>query len=243
MRKGPERTVASIGENLRAVLNPLPAHVSLVAVSKTFDADAVREAYAAGQRDFGENKVQELRSKAEACADLPGIRWHFIGHLQSNKVKDVLRVANLVMIHSVDRLKIAEMLNQQLSIENRRLEVLIQVNVSGEESKYGCAPEDTGYLVRAIAALPQLRIKGFMTIGKLGGTPWQTRQCFRSLRQVAAEITEAKIPSVGTQVLSMGMTSDFGIALEEGSTLIRVGQAIFGQRQTRDTYYWPEAKS
>lgn len=232
--------MTEIAENLDGIRRQLPHQTTLIAVSKTFDANAVREAYRAGQRDFGENKVQELLSKAKELKDLPDIRWHFIGHLQSNKVKDVLRVPHLAMVQSVDRLKVAQMLSERLEREGRELNVLIQVNTSGEESKYGCTPEEAPSLIHEIAKLPSLHIKGLMTIGKLGGSADETRQCFRVLRTIAAQVEAEDIPGVSMETLSMGMTSDYQSALQEGSNMVRIGQAIFGKRHVPDQYYWPE---
>jgi len=232
--------MTEIAENLDRIRRHLPHQATLIAVSKTFDANAVREAYRAGQRDFGENKVQELLSKSQALQDLPDTRWHFIGHLQSNKVKDVLRVPYLAMVQSVDRLKVAQMLNERLEREGRELDVLIQVNTSGEESKYGCTPDEAPSQIRRIAALPHLHIKGLMTIGKLGGSVDETRQCFGCLRTIAAQVEAESIPGVSMQTLSMGMTSDYEAALQEGSNMVRIGQAIFGKRHIPDQHYWPE---
>lgn len=233
--------MTEITKNLNLIKQHLPEEVRLIAVSKTFDAAAVREAYLAGQRDFGENKVQELLLKSQTLSDLKDIRWHFIGHLQSNKARDVLRVPHLTMIHSIDRIKIAEILNEKLRQDGRFLDVLIQINTSGENSKYGSSPEKTLELVRHIAdTLPQLRINGVMTIGKLAGSSDEIQQCFSMLRKIAGEINAAAIPNVSMQILSMGMTSDYQIALKEGSNMVRIGQAIFGKRHIPDQHYWPE---
>ncbi len=232
--------MTEIAENLDRIRRHLPRQATLIAVSKTFDANAVREAYHAGQRNFGENKVQELLSKAQEVQDLPDIRWHFIGHLQSNKVKDLLRVPHLATVQSVDRLKVAQLLNERLEREGRELDVLIQVNTSSEESKYGCTPKEAPRLICEIAALPQLHIKGLMTIGKLGGSADEIRKCFRVLRTIAAQVEVEALPGVSMQTLSMGMTSDYEAALKEGSNMVRIGQAIFGKRHLPDQYYWPE---
>ncbi len=202
-------------------------------------------AYNAGQRDFGENKVQELLKKSEALSYLTDIRWHFIGHLQSNKVNQLLGVQNLYMVHTVDREKIARMLNHRLAESGRELKVLIQVNTSREESKYGCSPKQTEGLASFITGMPHLHLVGFMTIGKLGGTTREVGQCFSELKSVADQIKEnfkeqLLRNSWGVQHLSMGMTSDYREAIEEGSTMIRIGQAIFGKRRTPDSEYWPE---
>ena len=167
------------------------------------------------------------------------IRWHFIGHLQSNKVKALLMVPNLYMVHSIDRLKIAKLMEKRLTSEERSLRVLIQVNTSGETSKYGCKPEQASQLVDDVTSLTHLQISGLMTIGRLAGGEDSARECFLLLSQLREEIKTSK---AGKKLphLSMGMTSDYKAALKEGSTMVRIGQAIFGERSTLDSEYWPE---
>jgi len=193
------------------------SEVTLVAVSKTHPADAVREAYAAGQRVFGENYVQELAGKAPALADLSELRWHFIGHLQRNKVKDVVRVGALV--ETVDSLRLAQELDKRTSA---RVPVLLQVNVAGEAQKSGCAPDELDALVPAVRALSKLELRGLMTVPPLGEAPEASRPHFARLRALAERhrLTE----------LSMGMSADLEVAIEEGATIVRVGTAIFGAR-------------
>lgn len=203
-----------------------PASVRLVAVSKTRPAEDVREAYRAGQAIFGENYVQELTGKA-AGMDIP-VEWHFIGHLQSNKVR---QIAGLVtMIHSVDRLSLAEEISRQWGRIGATCDILVQVNISGEATKSGTTEEEALQLVRAIAALPHVRIKGLMTMPPFFDDPEAARPFFAALRQLSGTIAAADIPGVTMAELSMGMSGDFEAAIQEGATLVRVGTSIFGAR-------------
>jgi pyridoxal phosphate enzyme (YggS family) len=192
------------------------SEVTLVAVSKTQPAAAVREAYAAGQRVFGENYVQELVEKAGALADLDGLRWHFIGHLQRNKVKDVVRVG--AMIETVDSERLAAEIDKRAASTR----VLLQVNVAGEAQKSGCSPEELDALVPAVRALQLLERTGLMTVPPLGEAPEASRPHFARLRELAQRHA--------LKELSMGMSADLEVAIEEGATLVRVGTAIFGSR-------------
>lgn len=194
--------------------------VRLLAVSKGHGADAIAAAYAAGQRDFGENYVQELSEKAAALADLPDLRLRFIGRLQRNKVKDVIRVAHA--IDSVDSLSLAQALSQRALANARTLSVLLQVNVDREPQKAGVLPEAVPELVAAVRALPALTLDGLMTIPRMADDPEQARPTFRALRGLAL--------GSGLRELSMGMSDDFEVAIEEGATIVRVGTAIFGPR-------------
>ncbi len=201
-----------------------PAEVRLLAVSKTWPAESVREAAAAGQRAFGENYVQEGVAKVEALADL-GLEWHFIGPLQSNKTR---LVANrFAWVHSIDRLKIAERLAEQRDVHLPPLDVCIQVNVSGEASKSGVAPADLPELARAVASLPRLRLRGLMAIPEPTPDVALQRARFASLRMLRDELNAA---GLGLDTLSMGMSDDLEAAIAEGSTMVRVGTAIFGAR-------------
>ena len=198
--------------------------VRLLAVSKTWPADSVREAAAAGQHAFGENYVQEGAAKVDELAGL-GLEWHFIGPLQSNKTR---LVANrFSWVHSIDRLKIAERLSEQRDVHLPPLEVCIQVNVSGEASKSGVAPPDLPELARAVAALPRLRLRGLMTIPEPTPDMALQRARFASLRAMRNELNAA---GFALDTLSMGMSDDLEAAIAEGSTLVRVGTAIFGSR-------------
>lgn len=200
------------------------AEVRLLAVSKTWPADSVREAAAAGQRAFGENYVQEGAEKVDALAGL-GLEWHFIGPLQSNKTR---LVANrFVWVHSIDRLKIAERLSAQRDAHLPPLEVCIQVNVSGEASKSGVAPGELPALARAVAGLPRLRLRGLMAIPEPTSDVALQRARFATLRQLRDQLNA---DGLALDTLSMGMSDDLEAAIAEGSTMVRVGTAIFGSR-------------
>ncbi len=207
-----------------------PADVTLVAVSKTQPVEVILAAYAAGLRLFGENRVEEAGPKVvEVTARLapaPPPVWHMIGHLQSRKATDVLPWAALV--HSVDRVKLAVRLARGVA-EGAELPVLLEVNVAGEASKYGFHPADLPAAVNAIAALPGLRIEGLMTMAPLVADPELARPTFRSLAQLRAELA-LRYPAIAWRHLSMGMTDDFEVAIEEGATLVRIGRALFGER-------------
>ncbi len=214
----------SIAGNLERVRGSIPAGVTLVAVSKTQPAEAVREAYAAGQRDFGENYAQEWREKAAALADLGGIVWHFIGALQTNKVKVLLKAGQPIVawVHTVDRLSLAEELSRRSAQGGVRTRVLIEVNVAGEGSKSGCAPGEAPGLAQCVARLPALELRGLMCIPPAEGDP---RPHFAALRRLR-DAMPSRLPD-----LSMGMSGDYESAIAEGSTLVRVGTAIFGVRR------------
>ncbi len=209
-----------------------PEEVTLIAVSKTFDADAVREAWKAGQRDFGENKVQEALQKIAATADTQ-IRWHLIGHLQSNKAKRA--VQSFTCIHSVDSLELVQKLDAAASGSTppAHPEVLIQVDLAGESTKFGVAEAEAHECVRAALEATSLRLSGLMLMPPWNDDPEQTRPWFRRLRELRDRMVRDGIPSAALRHLSMGMSHDFEAAIEEGSTLVRVGTAIFGQRQAR----------
>ncbi len=201
--------------------------VTLVAVSKTKPLSDLREAYEAGAKDFGENKVQELTDK---IPELPSdIRWHMIGHLQRNKVKYI--VGKVSMIHSVDSFRLAEEISREAVRKDTTVEILIEVNVAGEESKYGVSPEDAPELVEKIASLPAIKIQGLMTIAPFTENPEENRPFFRKLKQLCVDIERKNIDNVNMSVLSMGMTGDYSVAIEEGATCVRVGTGIFGERQ------------
>jgi pyridoxal phosphate enzyme (YggS family) len=203
-----------------------PAEIRLVAVSKTRPAAMVEEAADAGQLLFGENYVQELVTKA-AAVSIP-VEWHFIGHLQSNKVKQIAGLVQL--IHSVDRLSLAEEISRQWGRLGKVCDILIQVNVSGEATKSGTCSASALELVREVAGLPNLRIRGLMTMPPFFDDPEAARPFFRQLRRLAAEIAALAIPGVAMTELSMGMSGDLEAAIAEGATLVRVGSAIFGER-------------
>ncbi|MBB1646548.1 YggS family pyridoxal phosphate-dependent enzyme [Sphingobacterium sp. UME9] len=215
-----------------------PREVKLLLATKTVPAERIEIALQTGQTLIAENKVQELKDKFEYLNAVPHVN-HFIGHLQTNKIKDLLK-CNVSCIHSIDRIDLAEKLHQRLLKEDKTMEVLIQVNTSFEESKYGAAPEEVIGLVQQIATLSTLKIKGLMTIGILSTEAEQVRACFQLLKHIQQQIIALAIPGVSMQELSMGMSGDLDIAIAEGATIVRVGTAIFGQRPTPDSYYWNE---
>ncbi len=204
----------------------LPESVRLMAVSKTVEPARIRQAVLAGVTLLGENYVQEAREKIPALG-LPA-EWHMIGHLQTNKAKYVAHLFD--WIHSVDRLELALELDRRAGQAGRKLNILIEVNVGGESSKSGANPKDVTELVRRISPLPNLSIRGLMTMPPFGDDPEQSRPYFTALRRLRDDIAGESIPGVGMDELSMGMTNDLEIAVEEGATIIRVGRAIFGAR-------------
>lgn len=200
--------------------------VTLIAVSKTKPVPDLEEAYRLGVRDFGENKVQELVEKAEVLPK--DIRWHMIGHLQRNKVKYI--VDKVCLIHSVDSLRLAEEISKEAVKKQLTVNILVEVNVAGEETKFGSTAEEAINLVEQIAALPGISIKGLMTIAPFVENPEENRKYFSKLRQLAVDISDKNIDNVTMHVLSMGMTGDYEVAVEEGATYVRVGTGIFGER-------------
>ncbi|NGF57022.1 YggS family pyridoxal phosphate-dependent enzyme [Parapedobacter sp. SGR-10] len=217
-----------------------PDEVKLLLATKTVPAERIKIALKAGHTLIAENKVQELKEKYEALQEIPHTN-HFIGHLQTNKIKDLLKY-NVSCIQSLDRLDLAEKLHQRLQFENKTMEVLIQVNTSFEESKFGANPDNAIELVKQVAQLETLKIKGLMTIGLFSAETEKVRKCFRLLKDIQQQIIALNIPNVEMQELSMGMSSDLETAIAEGATIIRVGTAIFGQRIYPDSYYWNEHK-
>ncbi len=199
--------------------------VKLVAVGKTFPAADIREVYAAGCRDFGENYIQEWYEKTERLADLPGIVWHIIGDVQSNKTKYVAERAHWV--HTIGRLKTAQRLSAQRPSEMPPLQVCIEVNIAAEPNKHGVAPEEAVALACEAAKLPNLTVRGLMCVAKEGSSEEQLRRQFGKMRQLLADLNAA---GVAADVLSMGMSGDMDIAVECGATHVRVGSAVFGRR-------------
>lgn len=212
--------------------------VRLLPVSKTVEERRIRLAYETGLRSFGENKVQEAREKAEALADL-GIAWSVIGHLQTNKAKYVARFAS--EFQALDRLKAAEALDRRLQIEGRSLDVFVQVNSSGEASKYGLAPEDVPAFVRELPAFSALKVRGLMTLAIFSAEADRVRRCFALMRDLRDRLRQDAPDGLSFDQLSMGMSGDYEIAIEEGASVVRVGQAIFGPRPLPDSHYWPGA--
>ena len=233
--------MSAIADNLQAVKQRIArvAHASgrraesvrLLAVSKTFDADAVRSAFAAGQRAFGENYVQEGIEKITTLADLrPQLEWHMIGPLQSNKTRQIAEQFDWV--HSVDRLKIAERLSAQRPAELPPLQICLQVNISNEPSKSGVLPQEVAALAHAIAQLPRLQLRGLMAIPAASADPAQQRQPFSALRRLLEQIKAQQDTALDSALdtLSIGMSADLEAAIAEGATIVRVGSAIFGKR-------------
>lgn len=216
------------------------SEVKLLLATKTVPAERIKEAFVAGQTLIAENKIQELKSKYEDLKNTTHTN-HFIGHLQTNKIKDLLKY-NVSCIQSVDRLDLAEKLNNRLLFENKTIEVLIQINTSNEVSKFGVHPNDAIELVKQIAKLSAIKIKGLMTIGLFSADKEKVRSCFKLLKDIQTKIKAMDISNVKMDELSMGMSGDLEEAIEEGATIIRVGTAIFGQRPHPDSYYWNEQK-
>lgn len=211
-----------------------PEDVRLLPVTKTVPAHILRYAFAAGITDFGENKLQEARDKRTALEDL-GINWSIIGHLQTNKVKYLTRFAT--EFHALDSIRLAEELNRRLESENKDLDVFVQVNTSGEESKYGLHPNDLLPFIERLPDYPCLRPRGLMTLALFNSDLDKVRPCFWLLRNLRDQAVQRHS---GITKLSMGMSGDFEAAIEEGADIVRVGQAIFGARPTADAYYWPD---
>ena len=236
------RNLAAVHERMAAAcarVGRAPADVRLLPVSKTKDEASIRLAYAAGCRVLGENKPQEAYRKWEAMSDLVDLRWSVIGHLQTNKARLVARFA--AEFQALDSLRVAEALERRLQAEGRALEVFVQVNTSGEASKYGLPPDEVAAFLRALPAFPALRVRGLMTLALLSAEPSRVRRCFVVLRQLRERLRQEAPAGIGLDDLSMGMSGDYEIAIEEGATVVRVGQAIFGARPTTDAHYWPGA--
>ena len=202
--------------------------VHLVAVSKTIPAGTVKEAIESGVTILGENYVQEAREKFNALAQYP-VSWHFIGHLQSNKAKYAVRLFDL--IHSVDSLKLARELDKQAKKVDKIQKILVQVNISGEDTKSGISADETPRLISEISRLENLSIRGLMTMPPYFYQPEKVKPFFAALRELRDQIKAQALPNVSLEELSMGMTGDFEVAIEEGATLVRIGTAIFGERK------------
>ncbi|MCA1324431.1 YggS family pyridoxal phosphate-dependent enzyme [Herbaspirillum sp. alder98] len=214
-----------------------PASVRLLPVSKTVDESLVRLSCAAGCRELGENKVQEAYRKWQAMSDLADLRWSVIGHLQTNKVHLVARFAH--EFQALDSLRLAEALERRLQALGRGLDVFVQVNTSGEASKYGLAPTEVTRFVRELAPYPALRVRGLMTLAMPSPDAARVRPCFALLHDLRERLRQ-ELPG-GSEIaqLSMGMSGDMELAIEEGATVVRVGQAIYGARALPDSHFWP----
>jgi pyridoxal phosphate enzyme (YggS family) len=225
--------VAEVRERIEAAARRAgrrSGEVTLMAVTKTFPPEAIREAYQAGIRVFGENRVQEFAGKAQAVRDLSGAEWHMIGHLQSNKAAKAAEL--FTAVDSVDSVRLAEKLNEAAQKHGRRTPVLIEINVGWEEAKSGATPEshDLEELLLAAARFDHLEFRGLMIIPPFTEDPEGARPYFQKLRQLRDQITARRLPGIEMSVLSMGMSHDFEVAIEEGATCVRVGTAIFGER-------------
>ncbi|EGD55509.1 YggS family pyridoxal phosphate-dependent enzyme [Gordonia neofelifaecis] len=213
-----------------------PGEVQLLPVSKTVPEERIVNAVAAGCRTLGENKVQEAKRKHDALAHLD-VDWSVIGHLQTNKAKDVAAFAS--EFQALDSLRIAEALDRRLQAAGRGIDVYVQVNTSSEDSKYGLTPAELPDLLRQLPAYSSLRVRGLMTLAVFSDDAERVRPCFQLLRSLRDRIRDEDPDLIGDGGLSMGMSGDYELAIEEGSTCVRVGQAIFGARATPDSVYWP----
>lgn len=200
--------------------------VTLIAVSKTKPVSMLEEAYESGIRDFGENKVQELCDKYEQMEK--DIRWHMIGHLQTNKVKYL--IGKTALIHSVDSYKLACEIEKQAAKQEYIMDILVEINIANESTKFGVSTEEVIALVKQIASLPHLQIKGLMTVAPYVENAEENRSFFRKIKQLSVDINNQNIDNVTMEILSMGMTGDYMVAIEEGATIVRVGTGIFGER-------------
>ena len=225
-----------IRENLEKVQNNISTactkanrsvnDVTLIAVSKTKPVELLQEAYNAGVRDFGENKVQEIMDKYDK---LPSdIRWHMIGHLQRNKVKYI--IDKVVLIHSVDSLRLAEEISKQAQKHNLTMPILVELNIGAEDTKFGTSLEEAIALVKEISLLPNIQIKGLMTVAPFVDDAQENRHYFNAMKHLSVDIMTENIDNVCMDILSMGMTGDYEVAIEEGATMVRVGTGIFGER-------------
>jgi pyridoxal phosphate enzyme (YggS family) len=225
--------IAQVRQQIQAAArraNRVSEQITLMGVTKTFAPEQIREAYAAGLRIFGENRVQEFATKAAALGNLHEAEWHMIGHLQTNKAAKAAEL--FPHVDSVDSLRLAQKLNSAATDLRKKLSVLIEINIAGEAAKSGLPPdsEELGELLKAAPELFGLEVRGLMTVPPYKENPEQSRPFFRKMRAQFEEIASRKLPAVHMEVLSMGMSHDFEIAVEEGATCVRVGTAIFGER-------------
>ncbi|WP_215777084.1 YggS family pyridoxal phosphate-dependent enzyme [Paludibacterium sp. B53371] len=212
--------------------------VRLLPVSKTVDLERLRAAHQAGCLELGENKVQEAHGKAQTLSELQDLRWILIGHLQTNKVRHAVQFAS--EFQALDSLRLAEELDRRLQQVGRGLPVMVQVNTSGEDSKYGLPPDQVASFLQALRPFHSLQVTGLMTLAMLSSETQAVRQCFRRLRLLRDQLREQAPAGMSLEHLSMGMSGDYELAIEEGATVVRVGQAIFGARTIPDSHYWPE---
>lgn len=219
----------TIRQNIRQICNACGrdySEITLIAVSKTKPVSMLKECYEAGVRDFGENKVQEILDKYDQMPS--DVRWHMIGHLQRNKVKYI--IDKVCMIHSVDSLRLAEEISRQAVKANRIMDILLEINIAQEDSKFGIGLSDAPALVKEVQKLPGVRVKGWMTVAPYVDIPEENRQHFVKMRQLCVDIKAQNIDNENINMLSMGMSGDYLVAIEEGATHVRVGTSIFGER-------------
>lgn len=238
--EGVRRNLAAVQARIVAACQRVgrdPETVRLLPVSKTKPETRLRLAHAAGCRMLGENKPQEAYRKWTSMQDLTDLRWSVIGHLQTNKAKLVARFAT--EFQALDSVRVAAALDHRLQLEGRTLDVLVQVNTSGEASKYGLNPDAVLAFLQVLPEFTRLRVRGLMTLALFSSDAERVRQCFVRLRELRDRLRQDAPPAVSLDELSMGMSGDFEIAIEEGATVVRVGQAIFGARPMPDSYYWP----
>lgn len=224
-----QAAIAEVSSKIEAACKRVgrdPKEVTLIAVSKTMPVEAIREAMECGMVDFGENRPQELRDKQAEITE--PLRWHMIGALQTNKLKYV--IGKTTLIHSVDSVHLAEAIEEMSAKKELVTEVLLEINIAGEESKHGITPEELESLVRELARLSHIKIRGLMTVAPYTEVAEENRVYFRKMKQLMVDINSKNIDNVYMDMLSMGMTGDYEIAVEEGATLVRVGTGIFGHR-------------
>ncbi len=241
--------MSSIAERLQHIKNAInttcvkagrdPEEVKLLLATKTVAPEVIRQAFIYGQNYVGENKVQELTEKHPYLQG-NNVQFHFIGHLQTNKVKEVLKHAHC--IQSADRISLVQALDKQLQKEGRSIDILLQVNTSYETSKFGVSPEDALTFAKEVSMYDTLKVKGLMTIGLFSAETEQIRKCFSLLRSLKEQIASLGLPNADMKELSMGMSGDFETAITEGATMVRIGTAVFGHRMYPDSYYWNEQK-
>lgn len=217
--------------------NRSPEEVKLLLATKTVSAEKIQMAIDEGYNLLGENKVLEAQEKYGALKE-NNCKWHIIGHLQTNKIKYALKFADV--IQSVDRMKLANKIQNRCEFDGREIDIFIQVNTSFEESKFGIAPNKAIEFIKQVSEMPLLNIKGLMTIGLLSSKDEKVRDCFKILKDIQRQAEELKLPNATFNELSMGMSNDLELAILEGSTMVRVGTAIFGDRPYPDSYYWNE---
>jgi len=225
LKENIEHVLARV-EDAAIISNQKLSDIKLVAVTKTVDVNVIKEAIGYGILHIGESRVQELLRKYEQIGN--AVKWHLIGHLQRNKVKYIIDKVDI--IHSLDSYRLAKEINKRAKNINRMIECLLQVNVSGEETKYGISPNDIKHVLKEIAPLNNIKIVGLMTIAPHVGDKEQVRQCFRTLKNIFNQVVKMELSNVRMKYLSMGMSNDFEIAIQEGANIIRVGTSIFGER-------------